>query len=140
MATWPSDAALVPATENNTFRFNTVENTWRAAGLGIFGGSGHRAHDCILRDVAGQAGIRFNTIIVSNVTLLRTTTTDLWGNRLGAITFQTANSSVHGLRVLNLEVVDSQHHGIYYETANVQPITNVVIHSATIAGSGAYGI
>ena len=106
----------------------------------------------MFRDVAGQAGIRFNTVfpghpfstdsemVVSNMTLVRTSSTDLWGNQLGAVTFQTVNSPVRNIRLTSLDIIDSQRHGIYYETANVQPITNVVFNTVLISNAARYGI
>jgi hypothetical protein len=152
MASWSSNVGQVPEAMNNTFRFNTVENTWRAAGLGIFGGRGHVAHDCVFRDITGQAGIRFNTVfpghpfstntamVVSNMTLVRVTGVDLWGNDLGAVTFQTVNSPVHHIELSHLEVLESKHHGVYYGTANGHPVNNVYFDTMTIADSGEYGI
>jgi hypothetical protein len=152
LATWPSDASVVPETMNNTFRFNTVENTWRAAGLGIFGGRGHVAHDCVFSDISGQAGIRFNTvfpghpfsasaeIVVSNMTVVRTTGIDLWGNKLGAVAFQTQISPVRYIRLSHVEITDSRHHGFFYQASNGQAIDNVFVHTATVSSSGEYGI
>ncbi len=152
MATWPSDATVVPETINNTFRFCTVENTWRAAGLGIFGGRGHVAHDCLFRDITGQAGIRFNTVfpghpfstssemVISNMTVVRTTGIDLWGNKLGAVAFQTQMSPVRHIRLTSVDVDDSRHHGVFYQCSNGQAIDNVFFHTVTVSNSGEYGI
>ena len=59
MAVWPNTAAGVrQPCINDTFRNNTVENNWRAAGAAIFGGWGHRIDHCVFKDGAGGSGIR----------------------------------------------------------------------------------
>ena len=63
-----------------------------------------------------------------------------WGTKRGAIAFETVNSPVHYIRLSNLDIQDALHYGISYETSNVQPINNIFFNTATVDGSGAYGI
>ncbi|MEP6931026.1 MAG: hypothetical protein ABI850_13470, partial [Flavobacterium sp.] len=42
---------------NNTFRYNTSENCWRATGLAIYGGKNNKAYNLIIKDNL-EAGIR----------------------------------------------------------------------------------
>ena len=152
MATWASDVGLVPETSTNIFRFDTVENTYRAAGLAIFGGRGHQAHDCVIRDIVGGPAARFNTVfagytfntnsdmVVSNLTIVRAGSTDLYGVQCGALMFETVNSPLQNVRLSNVQISDSRNHGIYFSTANSCAITNVSFSNVTISGSGQYGI
>jgi hypothetical protein len=152
MATWPSGTNTVPETCGIVFQFNTVENTYRAAGLGIFGGRGHIAHDCIIRDVVGGSGIRFTTgfpshpfshnemIVVSNMTLIRTGTRGLWKDHQGAITLSTRRLPLQNIQFSNIDIEDSYEFGIYYEAAQGCPITNICCNAVKINDSRDYGI
>ncbi len=47
MASWSRSNGLC---ENNTFRYCTAENNWRASSLGFFGGKQNKAYNCVIID------------------------------------------------------------------------------------------
>ncbi len=152
MAIWPSGEGQVPEETGNVFRFNTAENTYRASGLGIFGGKGHEAHDCIIRDVVRGPGIRFNTVfpgypfsaasdmLVTGMTLERIGSTDSWGDEIGAITLETSKSPVHNLRFQDIDIIGPKFHGVCYKSGNGNAITDIHFDRVRITGAGKYGL
>lgn len=123
MAVWPSNVAGAPQGHHNTFHNNTVEFTYRAGGVGIFGGYGHSIHHNIIKDGVESAGIRFtedfggyhfesNTgIIVSENTLIaKGTGADLWNNPLGAVEIRGAG--IRSLFFSGNEILDSPRHAV----------------------------
>ncbi len=151
MATWSSFDSTIPCT-NNEFRFCTAENTWRAAGIGFFGGGGHSGHHLIIKDNV-EAGIRVNsdfpgpafskdlwmefyecTVIGSG------TNANLWFNRYGAIDIFTRLYDLQNLRFRNVDVLDSQKDAVMIYTVNpAYPITNLEMINVTIDGAGQDG-
>ena len=53
-----------PTTRNQQIRYNTVECVYRAGGIGVFGGEGHKIHHNLVRDQVAGPGLRFNTVFV----------------------------------------------------------------------------
>lgn len=152
MASWSSDETVVPACYRNTFRNNTVENTYRAGGLGLFGGTGHSAHHCIIKDMLNDGGIRITSIFpghlfssdeyfdIHDMTLERTGPRTEWNNVEGAINIQTRNSEVHHLKFSNITIIDPVHHGIFIKGENNLKLTEIYFDTISIVGSGNYGI
>jgi hypothetical protein len=112
MAVWPNNGAGVqqPCVDD-TFRNNTVEDNWRAAGVAIFGGWGHRIdHNLILGGVGGSAirmtndfsGFGFDrdqeTITVVDNTIAGSgTTADIWDRPKGAVELDASKGIYHVL-------------------------------------------
>ena len=115
-ATWASDVnGGTGPTSCNTFRFNTIENTMRAAGVGIFGGEKHMAHHCIIRDSFAGAGIRLNStfdaypfatdsyVRVFEMTVERCGTRySIWQNKVGAIDLAILRYNVNNIKFNSL--------------------------------------
>jgi hypothetical protein len=63
LATWASGKELgKPATFNQIFRYNTIQCVYRAGGLGVFGGSGHKIHHNRVEDSVSGPGFRANSV------------------------------------------------------------------------------
>lgn len=136
---------------NNTFRYNTVENGWRAAGCAIYGGYSNKAHHLIIKDNL-EAGLRANNFFAgvgfraagmhefSNITLIGCGTfNDLWNQQIGAI--DVACSSAAGTRVQNvkfssIDILDSKNDAIYIYKRGGEGFYNLVFQNITINGTG----
>ncbi len=107
---------------NNTFCYNTVEFIWRAGGIAVYGGEGHKVYNNYIRDTFTAAGIHMNTnfsgcqfnnttkIEVANNVLVRTgTNKDSWNESLGAID---VSGGVNNVTFSNNEIYDAQANGI----------------------------
>ena len=51
---------------NNVFAYNTVEFIWRAGGIAVYGGEGHKIYNNYIRDTFMAAGIHLNDIFAGN--------------------------------------------------------------------------
>jgi hypothetical protein len=121
-------------TTYHKLRYNSIECGYRAAGIGIFGGEGHRIHHNLVRDQFAGAGIRFNTIFYYNNSgtrigygfgtadsieiysnqLERTGTRGLYGEELAAIDIQTLHGNVHHLNFEDIQIDGSAFSGIRF--------------------------
>ena len=121
MASW---ARSNQATVNNTFRYNTSENCWRAAAIGFFGGRQNKAHNILILDPI-EAGIRINNDFdasafsnqgyfeLRDISIYRAggkagtrgTSGDLWGSRTAAI-FINSSSTRYDVRNFILSDID----------------------------------
>ncbi|MEH0153127.1 sugar-binding protein [Limibacter armeniacum] len=151
MATWSADGPS--ASVNNEFRYCTAENTWRAAGIGFFGGGGHKGHHLIIKDNV-ETGIRVNSDFPVNHQFSTTewmeiyettvigcgTNANLWFNRYGAVDIFTRLYNVQNLRLRNVDILNSQKDAIMiYDVASNYTITNVELINVTIDGAGMDG-
>ncbi|HAH24069.1 MAG TPA: hypothetical protein DCL77_09990 [Prolixibacteraceae bacterium] len=136
---------------NNTFRYNTVENGWRAAGCAIYGGYSNKAHHLIIKDNL-EAGLRANNFFAgigfraagmhefSNITLIGCGTyNDLWNQPIGSIDL--ACSNVAGTRVQNvkfssIDILDSKNDAIYIYKNAGEGFYNLIFQNITINGTG----
>lgn len=150
MASWASDKENV-STANNVFRFNTVENVWRAGGLGIFGGIGHKAHHCLIKDCL-EVGIRFNSNFVGfpfsttesmevyEMTVIGSgTAADLWRNVRGAVEIEATRYPVNNIHFKNLTILHSQKNAVYFNCRGEYLITDVSFTNLTVRGTGKDG-
>jgi len=125
MIFWAQDTTGLIPTMYNTFRFCTVENVYKAAGLACYGGKGHVAHHCIIRDNFAGAGIRANSIFdatpfatdsyfdISEITIERCgTIEDQFLAKIGAIHFDIVKFDVNNINLNCIDVKDSQADGI----------------------------
>jgi hypothetical protein len=152
MATWSSDTDVVAECSRNTFRYNTVENTYRAGGLGIFGGRGHSADHCIIKDNLYDGGIRITSIFpahlfstgeyinVSSMTLERTGPTTEWNTIEGAINLEARYFNVNNVNFDSIDIIGGGHHGIYIKSENSHSITDVHFKNMNINNVNNYGI
>ncbi|MBT1690595.1 sugar-binding protein [Dawidia soli] len=125
LAMWPNNALGAPQERNNIFRYNTVENVWRAGGIAIFGGTGHQIYRCIIKDGVGGSAIRFtndfggHTFEQNGVPIVATdnyiincgTSYDLWNQKRGAIELFT-QQGIYDVQFYNTQIINSQRHAI----------------------------
>ncbi|MBT1702876.1 carbohydrate-binding protein [Chryseosolibacter indicus] len=147
MASWSSFDG--PASVNNEFRYCTAEHTWRAAGIGFFGGGGHRGHHLLIKDNT-ETGIRVNSDfpgpefsttlwmeIYETTVISCGTNANLWFNRYGAVDIFTRLYNLQNLRLRNVDILNSQKDAIMiYNVASSYRITNLELINVTIDGTG----
>jgi hypothetical protein len=148
-----------PTTRNQQFRYNTVECVYRAGGIGVFGGEGHKIHHNLVRDQVAGPGLRFNTVFVylgstlagypfgSQViqvyenTLERTGSLSNYGEPSGAIELQTQYTKVENIRFTNIDIVTTQYQAIRFSRLDYIPVTpipvfaNLTFTGLTFSGS-----
>jgi hypothetical protein len=157
LASWSSDAERVPPNEGNVFRSNTVENTLRAGGIGIFGGGGHEVHHNLIADTLVAGGIRFSTtfpghkfsadsfVLVHDNTLIRCGGL-AYRNKLGAVSLEVVPimGDIRNLRFSHNTIIDSSYYGVSIRSRTVDgktsAIRNVEFADNSISGAGEYGI
>ena len=118
-AAWPAtptqdDVLSESFTHSNVFQNYTIEFTYRAAAIAIFGGYGHEVHHCIVRGGTDSSGIRFTEDFSgyhfqnnTGITLYQNCfdgqgmSRDLWNNPRGAI-------EIHGAGVKALAFDDNE--------------------------------
>lgn len=133
IASWASGRTEnKPTTRNQQFRYNTIECVYRAGGIGVFGGEGHKIHHNIIRDQVAGPGLRLNTIFLyesgilkgypfgSQVvqfhenTLERTGSLSVFNEACGAIELQTWYSDVKNIHFSDIHIDTSQFEGIRF--------------------------
>jgi hypothetical protein len=139
---------------NNEFRYCTVENTWRAGGIGFFGGGGNKGHHLLIKDNV-ENGIRINsdfpvvgnsfhatlwTEVYETTVIGCGTNANLWHNRYGAVDIFTRLYNVQNFRLRNVNVNTSQKDAVMvYDVGSNFTITNVEFINVTINGAGVDG-
>lgn len=136
---------------NNTFRNNTVEHVWRAAGAALYGGKDNKFYDIIIRDnvetgitvTNNFAGVGFNDMGMHdfhNITLIGCGTFNgVFNDRLGAINIYNASAAgtkVQNVRFNNVDVVDSKCDAIRIARNSGTGITKLAFENVTINGTG----
>jgi len=135
---------------NNTYRYNTSENTWRASGLAIYGGKNNKGYNLIIKDNL-EAGIRvsnnFNGVgfnsagshDIYNVTMIACGTfNDLFNSPVGAIDISNANNAGNKIRNVNfsnIDILDSKNDAILIKRTNGSGINNLSFKNITINGT-----
>jgi hypothetical protein len=149
MAIWPDRTYATQPCMNDIFRYNTVENNWRAGSAAIFGGYGHEINHCLIKDGVGGSGIRFtndfpgytfDTIgkiirIYENTIIGCGTSYDLWNQKRGAIELY-ANTGIFNIRFDNNDIINSQRDAIQMYGNNIY---NLVFNNTLIDGTGKDG-
>lgn len=148
MAIWSSDGLEC---WNNTYRYNTSENCWRASGCAIYGGMNNKAHHLLIQDNLevglrvnnSFSGIGFNdngTHEFSDITILRCGTfNDLFNNPVGAIDIACTNiagTRIKNVKFSNINIVDSKNDAIYIYKKNGDGFYNLVFENITVNGTG----
>lgn len=121
-----------PTTRNIQFRYNTIECVYRAGGIGIFGGEGHKIHRNIIRDQVAGPGLRLNTIFVYlngalegypfgsqliqffDNTLERTGSLTVFNEQAAAIELQSWYTDVENIRFTDIAIDTTRYEGIRY--------------------------
>ncbi|MGG9971987.1 right-handed parallel beta-helix repeat-containing protein [Ferruginibacter sp. SUN002] len=136
---------------NNTFRYNTSENCWRASGVAIYGGRNNQAYNIIVKDNV-EAGLRANNTfpgvtfnasgqhVFHDITLISCGTfNDLYNNPVGAIDLYCTNVSgtqVRNIKFYNIDIIDSKNDGIYFNKTNGDGFYNLIFENITITNTG----
>ncbi|SHO43404.1 CARDB domain-containing protein [Anaerocolumna xylanovorans] len=147
LAMWPDSTMGAPMEVNNSFLYNTIENNWRAAGIAIFGGSGHRAQYNYIKDCFMGSGIRLNTvfpgyhfenntgIVFSDTTIINSgTSKDCYNGERGAIDLEASNTSIKNITFENIDIINSQRDAIQFGYGG--GFSNVVFKNININGTG----
>jgi len=147
LAVWPNNAAGVTTTcKNDIFRYNTVENNWRAGGAALFGGTGHEIHHSLFKDGVAGSAIRFTNDfggftfeypgdvikVYENTITGCGTSYDLWNQKRGAIEFY-AGMGIFNLQFDNNTILRSQRDAIQMYGSNLH---HIVFNNTTIDGTG----
>ncbi|MFP7287958.1 glycosyl hydrolase family 28-related protein [Shouchella clausii] len=147
--------AIHEQTENNTFRFNTVQVVNHANGVGIYGGLNHSITDNEFYDtVAFGAGIKVsrevfdnhpNTLPVDNIlfarnSLVRTGSIEHnIGYNIGAIWIR-IRDDITGITFKEMDINNSGYGGIFFEGDGTSRLHNTNFQQVHINGTGFYGI
>ena len=62
LAMWNDEAFGVVDEKSNTFAYNTIELIWRAGGIAIYGGDGHKVYNNYIADMFMASGIHLNDV------------------------------------------------------------------------------
>ncbi|NDV62799.1 hypothetical protein G0Q06_10085 [Puniceicoccales bacterium CK1056] len=136
LASWASgkERGFGP-TQNQRFRYNTIECGYRAGGIGIFGGGAHRIHHNVVSDQYIAAGIRLNSVFIwvngsekghpfnesgepiriYDNTLIRTGARSLFNEETAAIDLVIKDADVQNIWFRNIVIDQSQFTGIRFE-------------------------
>jgi len=136
---------------NNTFRYNTSENTWRASGVAIYGGKSNQAYNIIVKDNL-EAGLRANNAfagytfdaagqhVFHDITLIACGTfNDLYNNPVGAIDLlvtSNCGTQVNNVKFYNIDIIDAKNDGIYFNKTSGDGFYNFIFENITITNTG----
>jgi hypothetical protein len=148
MAIWSADNMEC---QNNTYRYCTSENCWRASGCAIYGGLNNKAHHLLIRDNL-EAGLRVNNAFpgvgfneegmheFSDITIIRCgTNNDLYYQPVGAIDLSCTDRcgmKVKNVKFSNIDIIDSKNDAIYMFRWGGEKFSNIVFENITIDGTG----
>ena len=136
---------------NNTFRYNTSENCWRAAGVAIYGGKNNQAYNLLIKDNL-EVGIRANNTfpgyqfdaagqhVFHDITVIACGTfNDLYNNPVGAIDLLCTNvdgTQVRNIKFYNIDLIDCKNDGIFFNKTGGDGFYNFIFENVTINGTG----
>ncbi|MBP1222410.1 Ig-like domain-containing protein [Flavobacterium sp. 1355] len=136
---------------NNTFRYNTSENCWRATGLAIYGGKNNKAYNLVIKDNL-EAGIRVSNNFpgapfnndgsheIHDITVSTCGTfNDTYNNPVAAIDIfsaSNAGSQVKNVQLYNIDILDSRNDAISISKRSGDGIYNLSFKDITVNGTG----
>ncbi len=136
---------------NNTFRYNTSENCWRACGLAIYGGKNNKAYNLIIKDNL-EAGIRvsnnfdgapFNNDGMHEIHDITVSTcgtfNDTYNNPVAAVDIFSASNAgtqVKNVQLYNIDILDSRNDAISISKRSGDGIYNLSFKNITVTGTG----
>ena len=148
MAIWSADGLECI---NNTFRHNTVENGWRAAGAALYGGKDNKFYNIIIKDNI-DVGISITNIFPGvgfnekgmhdfhDITVIGCGTFNAtYNDRVGAINITHANSAgtkVQNIRFYNIDINDSKCDAIRIAKSSGDGIFNLAFENVTVNTTG----
>ncbi|MFI1095491.1 discoidin domain-containing protein [Streptomyces sp. NPDC020917] len=155
--------ALFPAIDNhneqetgNTFQNLTVQTTWRAAGLAVYGGGGNSFSNLYIADTLTYPGITIGSLQFGGIPALgfesspQTTFDNIslvrdGGHFWGAQTFPalwifSAEFTLQGLRISNVDITGPTYSGIMFQTkwngsTSLNPIQDTVFTNISVSGA-----
>jgi hypothetical protein len=155
--------ALFPAIDNhneqetgNTFQNLTVQTTWRAAGLAVYGGGGNTFSNLYIADILTYPGVTIGSLQFGGIPALgfesspQTTFDNIslvrdGGHFWGAQTFPamwiySAEFKLQGLRISNVDITSPTYSGIMFQTkwngsTSLNPIQDTVFTDITVTGA-----
>jgi len=148
MAIWSADGLEC---QNNTFRYNTSENCWRASGCAIYGGYNNKASNLIIKDNLEVglrvnncfAGVGFNAAGLHEFTDISiencATMNDLFNNAVGAIDIICSNKAgtrVSNVKFSNIDILNSKNDAIYLNKTAGEGFYNISFENISINGTG----
>lgn len=145
LAMWNDDYKCKDET-GNIFAYNTIDFIWRAGGIAVYGGNGHKIYNNYICDTTMASGIHLNTVFSgykfanntsgisfdNNVLVRCGCTKDSWNSELAAIDMY---GFVKNIKFNNNKIYDAQHDGI---RVSVDP-SDIVFNSTKIYGAGVDG-
>lgn len=156
MASWSRSDRMC---ENNSFRYCTSENNWRASSLGFFGGKQNKAYNCVIIDPM-EAGFRitcdfpgmpfsnegysefYNISVYKGGVASGTvgTSGDLWGNQQGALHINASSQyDLQNIKIYNIDLYDSKNDAVFIG-CNSKYIRSLVLNNINIRKTGRYGL
>jgi hypothetical protein len=148
MAIWSADGLEC---QNNTFRYNTSENCWRASGCAIYGGLSNKAHNLLIKDNLEVglrvnncfAGVGFNSLGMHEFYEITIdgcgTMNDLFNNQVGAIDIISsamAGTQVKNVKFSNIDILNSKNNAIFLGKTTGDGLYNIAFQNITINGTG----
>ena len=148
MAIWCADGLECI---NNTFRYNTAENGWRAAGAALYGGKDNKFYNLIIRDNIDVGvtitntfpGVGFNDHGMHdfhNITITGCGTFNAtYNDRVGAVNIYHALSAgrkIQNVRLYNIDINDSKCDAIRIAKSSGEGIFNMIFENVTVNTTG----
>ncbi|HEY0707836.1 MAG TPA: glycosyl hydrolase family 28-related protein [Polyangia bacterium] len=141
IATWSYAVDGPLPCENNVFRFNTVETTWRANCFAIYGGKSNRIEDNVCADTSNYPGINLastftaipfsGTTVVQRNTLLRAGGPH-YGQEFGALRIFADQSAIAGIQIRDIQIDSPTFSGIHFggaHSANGISLDNIQVNN-----------
>ena len=145
LAMWNDFTMNAKDESNNVFCYNTIEFIWRAGGIAIYGGNGHKIYNNYIRDTHMSAGIHLNTIFnghkftnnsgiefANNILIKTGSVKGSWGEEFGAIDIE---GEVKNITFNNTYIYDAQHDGVHLGSGP----SNILFNNLKIYGTGTDG-
>lgn len=157
MASWNS----YKGNSNNTFRYCTAENNWRASSLAFFGGNNHRAENLLVKDALengvrlvtdfdgegyGIPGATFRNISIVHCACIKGEVGrhgDFWGVDEGALHIESSSKyDLTNQNLYDIDVYDSRGNAVFIGSGsksmdNIE-IKGINVHGVRDAGSYAF--
>ena len=145
LAMWNNDHMSVKDESDNIFAYNTIELIWRAGGIAIYGGTGHKIYNNYIRDMYMASGIHLNTTFPgykftncqgmsfdNNILVKCGTIADLYDEDLAAIDIK---DDVKNVTFNNTQIYDSPATAIRL----MRSYSGVTFNATKIYGTGISG-
>lgn len=122
LAVWNNDYLEAKDALNNVFAYNTIEFTWRAGAIAIYGGDDHKIYNNYIRDSFMASGIHLNTNFggykfkhtnkirfANNIIITSGSSYDIWDDIFSSVDII---GNVRNTVFENTYIYDSQHDGV----------------------------